>query len=104
RLLRVHAGLALGFDSQVRGVAVLNELPALGPYLEPRRAVTRNAVGDDLAKALALGAVLRAVGSVGGPRDEHQPLPIQTVAIVQIVVDAPAHCVLGSRAWTARDG
>ena len=57
-------GLALGFDTGISGVGIFQDLPGFGPGLEPCRAIARRAIGNDLGKALALGAVLRAVGTV----------------------------------------
>src|SRR5207245_11671741 len=69
-------GATLRFDPGVVSVTVLEDLPRSGPRFEPGCAPRY--VGNDLRKALALGAIFGSVRAVCA-RDRHEALAIDAV-------------------------
>ncbi len=86
-------GLSLGFDPGIGGVAVFEDLAALGPGFPPDRTAALAAVADDAAVTLTFGAVFGAVGAIGAA-DGNKTLAVEAVAVVGVVVDAADDAIL----------
>lgn len=88
--------LALRFNPGIGRIAVFHHLSALGPYLEIRRSIAGLSIADHLGKALALGPVFRAIRTIGYRLaiDLHEPLAIQAIAVIAVVVDRASDIVL----------